>query len=182
MPGGIGHIRITLYGGHVQMHLKLAGAVAATAAVGAVVAFWPGQAALAAPASSAYVPCSASALATALSAVSSGETLFLVGKCTYHLVAALPDITTNLTIVGNGATLERSYAGGTPDFTILTVDGGESSGDLTLFDVNFRNGGGGSDYYGGAIYNDGDVTVHGGSFADNYSGEYGGAIYSDGYL
>jgi predicted outer membrane repeat protein len=128
------------------------------------------QAALAKPQNVAYVPCSASALAAALSSASSGDTLFLAPGCTYELTAALPNITTDLHIVGNGATLERSYAPGTPDFTILTVTGGN----LTLIGVDFRNG---ICHHGGAIYNDGgNVTVRGGTFIGNRALYYGGAI------
>src|SRR5260370_14890857 len=154
------------------MHLKLVRAAATTVAIGAAVALGPAsaQAALAKPAPSVTgVPCSASLLAAAISGASSGDTLSLAPGCDYVLTAALPDINTDLTIVGNGATLVRSY--GAPDFTILTVD----SGNVTLVGVGFRNGGGGGSD-GGAIYNDGggNATVRGGSFLGN-SGDYGGS-------
>src|ERR1700676_5608397 len=163
------------------MHHKLVRATAKTAAIGATIVLGAAgaQAALASPTpGTVFVPCSASALASDISGASSGETLLLTPGCTYYLTAALPDITTNLTIKGYGATLQRSYASGTPDFTILTVSG-DPTGNLTVVDVNFRHGGGNSDDYGGAIYNDGGtVTVLGGTFTGNRSGEYGGAIYN----
>jgi predicted outer membrane repeat protein len=181
------------------------------AAFGGIVTLGLGssQAVLAQSASSTqYVPCSAFALARAISAARSGDTLLLAFGCTYELHAALPDITTELTLMGEGSTLERSYAPDTPSFPILTVEGrpavdltlqrgsapptpsssilkadGESAGDLTLTNVNFRDGGGSSDYEGGAIYNDGgDVTIHGGAFYNNKTDEYGGAIYNSGTL
>jgi predicted outer membrane repeat protein len=136
------------------------------------------QGALATPAPGGIVtvPCNTPALISAISGASSGEKVQLAFGCTYQLTAALPAIDTNLTIVGLGATLERSGADGTPAFTILTVDGG----DVNLVEVNFRNGGGIDVDYGGAIDNEGgNITVLGGTFTDNYSDEYGGAIYDD---
>lgn len=165
------------------MSMKLVKAATGMAVIGALAAFGP-VAAQAKPAPARVnVPCDASALAAALATAHSGETLILAGGCTYQLTAALPNINdTNLTILGNGATLERSTAEGTPDFSILTVDG-DSPGALTLVGVNFVNGGGDTDYYGGAINNQGgNVTVHGASFTGNQSGEYGGAIFSYGTL
>jgi predicted outer membrane repeat protein len=172
------------------MDHKLIRATVVTTAIGATVVLGAAGArgALAgATPTTVLVPCSASALASDISAATSSETLLLTPGCTYYLHSALPDITTDLTIEGYGATLERSYAPDTPDFTILTVGGtygltakGDGQGrDLTVVDVNFRNGGGSDDYHGGAIYNDGGtVTVRGGIFTDNSSDEYGGAIYN----
>ena len=151
------------------------------------------QGAMAGPAPSGIVivPCNTPALISALSGASNGEKLQLAFGCTYQLTAPLPDIDTDLTIVGLGATLERSEADGTPAFTILTVDGG----DVTFVEVNFRNGFGYKDDCGevhgdcgevddndsaGAIANEGgSVTVLGGTFTDNYSENYGGAIAND---
>jgi hypothetical protein len=76
------------------------------------------------------VPCNTPALISAISDASSGQKLQLAFGCTYLLTAALPDIDTNLTIVGFGANLERSGAEDTPDFTILTV----TAGDLNLIE------------------------------------------------
>jgi hypothetical protein len=128
----------------------------------------------AAPGGIVYVPCQTPALISALASASSGEKLQLAFGCTYRLTAPLPGIDTGLTIVGSGATLERSEAAGTPAFTILTVD----AGDVNLVEVNFRNGGGAANDNGGAIDNaGGNITVLGGTFTDSYSG--GGAIYND---
>ncbi len=49
----------------------------------------------------------------------------------------LPRITSNLTIIANGAVIERSSAAGTPHFRIFAVT---SSGALTLNGVTIRNG------------------------------------------
>jgi predicted outer membrane repeat protein len=178
------------------MQHKLMGVTARTAVIGAVIVLGSAaaaQGAMAGPAPSGIVivPCNTPALISALSGASNGEKLQLAFGCTYQLTAPLPDIDTDLTIVGLGATLERSEADGTPAFTILTVDGG----DVTFVEVNFRNGFGYKDDCGevhgdcgevddndsaGAIANEGgSVTVLGGTFTDNYSENYGGAIAND---
>src|ERR1700684_818734 len=168
--------------GYDYMHHKLVRTSARTAVIGAVIVLGSTAAAQGAmakgmPASAIVpVPCSTPALISAISDASSGQKLLLAFGCTYVLTGALPDIDTNLTIVGYGATLERSNDVGTTDFTILTVD----SGDVNLVEVNFRNGGGDADSGArGAIYNDGNLTVLGGTFTGN-SSYYGGAIENDG--
>jgi hypothetical protein len=67
----------------------------------------------------------------------------------------------NLTIVGNGDTIERSTASGTPDFRLFDVASGAS---LTLEKLTLQNGledGSGSSAQGGAIYNQGSLTLSG---------------------
>jgi predicted outer membrane repeat protein len=179
------------------MHHKIVRITARTAVIGAVIALGStaaAQGAMAKPTTSSIVavPCNTPALASALSGASNGEKLQLAFSCTYLLTAPLPAIDTNLTIVGFGATLERSEARGTPAFTILAVDGG----DVTFVEVNFRNGFGRYDggcgevddncaeaddkYSAGAIANEGgSITVLGGTFTDNRSEDYGGAIAND---
>jgi predicted outer membrane repeat protein len=162
------------------MHHKLRRASARTAVIGAVVVLGStaaAQGAMAGPAPSGIVSvaCNTPALMSAVGGASYGQKLQLSFGCTYRLTEPLPDIDTDLTIVGMGATLERSEAAGTAAFTILTVD----AGDVNLVEVNFRDGDGG-DGDGGAIYNDGgNITVLGGTFTDNDSAEYGGAIFND---
>jgi predicted outer membrane repeat protein len=170
------------------MHHKLVQASARTAVIGAVIVLGStaaAQGAMAKPRPSAVVsvPCNTPALISAISDASSGQKLQLAFGCTYVLTAPLPDIDTNLTIVGFGASLERSGAEDTPSFTILTVSAGE---DLNLIEVNFYNGGEGfgddGDPYStaGAIVNDGgNISVLGGTFGGNESDEYGGAIYNE---
>jgi predicted outer membrane repeat protein len=162
------------------MHHKLMRASARTAVIGAVVVLGSATAAQGAMAGSApggivSVACNTPALMSAVAGASYGQKLQLSFGCTYRLTAPLPDIDTSLTIVGMGATLERSEAAGTQAFTILTVD----EGDVNLIEVNFRDGDGG-DGDGGAIDNDGgNITVLGGTFTDNDSAEYGGAIFNN---
>ena len=66
--------------------------------------------------------------ASAMTSATAGETLRLARSCQYVLTAALPEVSQDLTIEGNGATLERSTAAGTPDFAIITVTGGAFTG------------------------------------------------------
>jgi hypothetical protein len=64
-----------------------------------------------------------------------------------------------LTIIGNGDTIERSTASGTPDFRLFDVTSGAS---LTLENLTLQNGlafGSGSSAEGGAIYNQGALVV-----------------------
>jgi hypothetical protein len=159
--------------------IRSAGAVAALA----VVAMGPGtaRAAVAAP-TTVDVPCSTSTLTLDMQAATGGETLNLAANCLYQLTSALPSVGRALTIKGNGATLERSTAPGTPSFAILTVTTG---GSLKVGALSFRNGGSGlggavSDVpLGGAILNEGNsVYVNGGTFYGN-TAEIGGAIEND---
>ena len=129
------------YGGMANMHHQLTRVTARTALIGAVIALGStaaAQGAMAGPTTSGIVtvPCNTKALTSALSGASNGEKLQLAFGCTYLLTAPLPAIDTSLTIVGLGATLDRSEAPRTPPFTILAVDGG----DVTFVEVNFRNG------------------------------------------
>lgn len=73
----------------------------------------------------------------------------------------------NLTIVGNGDTIERSTAAGTPAFRLLDVAKGSS---LTLESVTLQNGlaqGSGAAADGGAIYNQGSLTLIGVTVQNN---------------
>ncbi|MCC6629765.1 MAG: hypothetical protein IT340_20485 [Chloroflexi bacterium] len=79
------------------------------------------------------------------------DTIVLQAGATYTLISAyeqyhltsngLPSITTALTIIGNGAVIERSAALGTPDFRVMfKLDGWEPS-DLSLTNLTLRRGG-----------------------------------------
>lgn len=74
----------------------------------------------------------------------------------------LPSITTNITINGNRATLQRSLISGTPRFRLLHIG---ASGNLTINKLNLQNGltGLNGDYApsfpGGAIYNRGKLRL-----------------------
>jgi predicted outer membrane repeat protein len=85
----------------------------------------------------------------------------------------------NLTIIGNGDTIERSTAAGTPAFRLFDVASGSS---LTLENVTLQNGlaqGLGTLGQGGAIFNSGTLTVSGSTVSANTGS---GAIANDGTL
>jgi hypothetical protein len=72
-----------------------------------------------------------------------------------------------LTIVGNGDTIERSTASGTPAFRLFTV---ASGGSLTLENLTLQNGlayGSGAAAEGGAIYNLGTLVLNGATVENN---------------
>jgi predicted outer membrane repeat protein len=139
-------------------------------AVAGVMAAGMGSALAAQAATAVAVPCSVQALASAVASAAGGTTLSLAAGCVYNLTAALPEVSQVLTITGNGATLQRSYAADTPAFTILTVAG---SGILTVSELNFRHGAGAI-----AVIDDGQLAVNGGTFTQNAAAD-GGAIYSN---
>jgi predicted outer membrane repeat protein len=147
---------------------RLSARVAVFASAGAVglAGLWPAEVAASAVID---VPCSATALAAEFGSAAAGETLSLAARCRYELTAALPVVDQDLTIEGNGATLERSYAPGTPAFVTLTVD----AGTLTIADLNLSHGDGAISV-GGA----GSLTVQGGRFSGN-TANVGGAIDSE---
>jgi hypothetical protein len=127
--------------------------VAATAAAMLMAAGLAGaQPATAAAASPVFVPCSTTALASAMTSAAAGETIRLAAGCDYVLTAALPPVSASLTIEGRGATLERSTATGTPAFSLLDVSTGDA--DLSVSGLTFRNG------FGGAISIPGDGTLN----------------------
>ena len=80
-----------------------------------------------------------------------------------------------LTINGNGATIERSHAVGTPDFRILEI---ESNGRLTLNQVMLTNGKASDS--GGAIANRGSLTLNTSTIYGNTALNDGGAIWTPG--
>jgi hypothetical protein len=110
----------------------------------------------------------------------------------------LPVITKgNLTITGNGATVEASTASGTPAFRLFDVG---NSAALTLVNLTLENGfayGSGTAAEGGAIYNQGTLVLNGvtvqnnaaqgiagkdGRHGGNGQDAAGGAIWSAGSL
>jgi predicted outer membrane repeat protein len=160
------------------MNIRLPRTAARIAVFGGIAALGLGstQAALASPPPppSTFVPCNTS-LSTAITDADTGAVLTLAPNCTYWLTeTGLPVITKTLTIVGHNSSVTRSYADGTPSFSIFSV---HDRGNLTLDDVNVRNGNG--DDNGGAISNvNSFVTINGGTFSGN-DGADGGAVYND---
>jgi len=110
----------------------------------------------------------------------SADTICLTANSTYSFFSAsnsiaLPSITTPITIVGNGAILERGS--GAPQFRLFNVT---ASGSLTLQNMNVRNfhAGGGN---GGAILSTGAVTLDGVTITGN-AARFAGGIHSSGTL
>src|SRR5207247_5536433 len=126
--------------------------------------------------------------ATAAGAAAGGTGTRTAG-CTYTIAAssdgtdggsAVADITGSVTIVGNGATITRSTAGGTPDFRFFIVD---NSGTLDISNVTLSHGStpaasGTPNHGGAAILNRNVLNVSGVTFLDNNSqaSTGGGAI------
>jgi hypothetical protein len=101
-------------------------------AVGVLVVPVAGSMAGAAPAPAPPIPCTTTALISAITlANTTNGTVTLASGCTYTLTAinnttdaggvGLPVITGKVTIQGSGATIARSSAGGTPVFRIFDV-------------------------------------------------------------
>ena len=115
------------------------------------------------------------------------DTISLAPNGTYTLTAVnwtyyytgpsgLPAISSPMTINGNGATIQRSSAAGTPDFRILYV----GAGDLTLNEVTIRGGrsaSGASGYPGGGggiRIDNGNLLLVKSTVTDNWGNEGGG--------
>ena len=117
------------------------------------------------------------------------DTICLAADSTYTLTAAhntqagvngLPAITTDITIVGNGATITRDSAAA--PFRLLFVD---TTGALTLDDVTLAGGfAGGADPgdNGGAVYNLGTLTLIDSAITSSSANGDGGGIYNAGTL
>jgi len=105
---------------------------------------------------------------------------------TITLATALPDLSTTITINGPGAdqlTIQRSAAGGTPNFRIFTIPSGAT---VSISGLTIANGlMTGINVRGGGLINNGTLAmtncnVYGNSAADIGGG--GGGIFSDGPL
>ncbi len=117
----------------------------------------------------------------------------LTKNATYTLTALLPDITGDITLIGNGAQIVMT--GGSRIFNVtapgslhlknVTLSGGVAddggaiynAGDLTLENVILQNH---SAVRGGAIYNVGSLVMNGGAIQNNTASEFGGGIYNIG--
>ena len=111
------------------------------------------------------------------------DTINLTLGCSYTLTTTnntndgpngLPSITSVIAINGNGATIERSSEGGTPQFRIFHV---ASGGDLTLTDITIANGDAGSNR-GGGVYSKGTLNISHSTLSDN-AATFGGGIYNE---
>jgi hypothetical protein len=91
--------------------------------------------------------------------------------------SGLPEIMGDVTIHGNGATLERSSADGTPAFGVLDVG---SAGSLKIDNITITGGNNANPWYqnGGGIYNHGTLTVTNSTITGNTAPGGGGGIYN----
>jgi hypothetical protein len=117
---------------------------------------------------------------------SGADTIVLAAGATYTLTSAdnspqtgpdgLPIIASPITIQGNGATITRSSAPGTPKFRIFYQDVGSS---LTLSSLTVSNGDspgfGGAPGSGGAVYSVGTLTITNSTISGNKT-EPGGGV------
>ncbi len=97
------------------------------------------------------------------------------------LTAELPQITTDITIEGNGHTIQRD--GGASNFRILHVSG--SSGNLTLKKATISGGyiWSAVNNYGGGIFVDlGSATIINSTISGNVTTGFGGGIFSNNSL
>ena len=113
--------------------------------------------------------------ADAINLASGGTyTLTAVNNSGYYGATGLPVITSPITITGNGATIQRSSAVGTPDFRMFIVSSAPAY--LTLDGVTVR-GGTAPSWGGGALLNTGGALLKNSTLAEN-SGGLGGAIFN----
>jgi len=119
----------------------------------------------------------------------------LTENATYTLTATLPSITGNITLIGNGATINMTGEAqifnvaetGALTLKNVTISGGNATqggaiynaGELTLEDAVLENN---SAVRGGAIYNAGVLTMKGGAIQNNSASEFGGGIYNAGQM
>ena len=97
-------------------------------------------------------------------------TLIATDNSSYYGTTGLPIITSSITINGNGATIQRSSATGTPDFRIFLV-----SGDLTLNRLTITGGRGSGG--GGLLIFGGLTAVVASAVSGNFGLDGGGGIF-----
>ncbi len=159
---------------------RLSGGMAAAALAGVAVAAAP-SAALAqvsAPSATVVLPCSTSALVTAIQQANlstTPTTIVLQRSCDYSVFTpavagtAFPTITKSITLSGGpGTVLSRSQFA-VLDFRVLNVG---ATGNLTVTGVTIRNGS--TAGLGGGIQNAGRLTVGSSTITQNTAGNGGG--------
>ncbi|MBN1263936.1 MAG: hypothetical protein JXA25_00480 [Anaerolineales bacterium] len=97
----------------------------------------------------------------------------------YSFGVGLPEIVSPILINGQGATIQRSQTSGTPEFRIFLIN---SSGSLTLSNLSIAGGNVQADYgLGGAVLNYGELAINGSTIFGNTAWQ-GGAIHNEGTL
>ncbi|MFI1154224.1 right-handed parallel beta-helix repeat-containing protein [Streptomyces sp. NPDC020817] len=136
-----------------------------------------------------FVPCTAAALRSAITTANNAAGpahLFLSPGCTYTLTApdnpgnGLPQVTGDITVVGNGSTILRRSATGFRIFEVTAPTGRLTLNNLTIRGGRSESGGAG----GGAIANAGVLTLNSVTVTRNVSAlsGAGGGIISSGTL
>jgi hypothetical protein len=119
----------------------------------------------------------------------------------YDLTASLPDVAGDITIIGNGATINMTAQNrvfnvvynqqwsrnGTLTLKDITISGGNATeggaiynaGELNIENAVLENN---SAVRGGAIYNKGVLNMNGGAIQNNSASEFGGGIYNAGQM
>jgi hypothetical protein len=151
----------------------LAGAAASAGVI--ALAACPASAAVAGQAHHTSVPCDTAALDSAISGAANGDTLVLAAGCTYQ-TGGLPEIGTNLSIVGRGATLEYTFT--TAETPIMSVPAGVT---VHISNLNFTDGYS-VNSNASALATAGNVTIDGGSFTGNADEIGGSTIENTGQL
>ena len=100
-------------------------------------------------------------------------TLTAVHNRAYFADNGLPVITSQITIAGNGHTIQRQS--GAADFRLLVVS---KTGDLTLKDTTLS--GGASSFSGGGLFNSGSLTLSNSTVSGNSARGSGGGIFNYG--
>lgn len=102
---------------------------------------------------------------------------------TYSSSIGLPTITNSITIEGNGATIQRSYAPGVAKFPLIQIHEYGNSDGITVIIRNTTLRNGYTERWGGGIENEaGTLIVENCIFEDNQAEDGGGAIQSSGEL
>jgi hypothetical protein len=164
-------------GSSVRRPGMMAGVVLAGAALTLVAPAAAAQAKAAVP-GVINVPCSASALKTAIIAANGGgaAVLALSANCTYSIVTptsatdALPPVTGHFGLVGGGNTVIRRGTAALSAFRVLEVASGAS---LLVSNLSIRNGS--TAGLGGGILNAGTLRIRNVTFLGNKAGN-GGAL------
>jgi hypothetical protein len=124
------------------------------------------------------------------------DTIELAAGCVYELTevydlggvggsTGLPQITSEITIIGHGASIMRALGGSYPEFRLILVGG---DGDLFLRDLTLQNGYAYESPYptdgerisGGAIRNIGNLSLEGVTILGNIASGAAGGIYNEG--
>jgi hypothetical protein len=136
----------------------------------------------------AAVAASNTQVATAACRAGSGNDTIILTPATTYTLTQVGDgsddpsglaVTGTLTIAGNGATIERSSAAGTPAFRVFWV---APAATLVLNDVTIANGKTPDSAWGGGVSNAGTLTLANSTVIASVGSRAGGGIFNSGTL